>query len=99
MRLILAILGGLYSLFSSYVATAHCCDRVNIFALVGLTEPGCMGLSQYRGSFMASSLLSVAFTVGVTLYGPGARPNFGLVRTTLLTSLSIITCLLLFVIP
>lgn len=39
-RLLLLTASGSISLVTSYVATSHCCERVNVLAAVGLAEPG-----------------------------------------------------------
>ena len=36
---ILAV-GTIVTLLTAYLATSHCCARVNILAIVGLTAPG-----------------------------------------------------------
>jgi hypothetical protein len=36
----LIVLGAFSALLFSYLATANCCERLNVFAMVGLMKPG-----------------------------------------------------------
>ncbi len=40
MRKLLIIGGSLAALASAFVATAHCCERLNFLAAMGLLQPG-----------------------------------------------------------
>ncbi|MEO6594337.1 MAG: hypothetical protein ABIP94_06255 [Planctomycetota bacterium] len=40
MRRALLFSSGSVSLLASYLATSHCCERLNVFAAVGLMKPG-----------------------------------------------------------
>ena len=97
MRKILIFLGGLATLGTASLATSQCCERVNVLAVLGLAEPGCLGLYRYHGLFTVLSLVFLTGTVGFSLYGPGAGRHPGVLRTSGLTLLATFSGLLLFV--
>ena len=39
-RHMIITLGVVATLLTAYLATSHCCERLNIFAVVGITAPG-----------------------------------------------------------
>ena len=84
----------------SYLATSHCCQRLNVFAIVGLMDPGCMGLSSYRNVFMVVSLLSFLSTLALTYYGSGRpKQEIGIIQTAGCSALGIFVGVFLFVLP
>jgi len=98
---LLIFIGSSSALLTSYLATAHCCSRLNVFAMLGLTQPGCMGISQYRHQFMSVSLFCFAATLVMTFYGnpEATKQQIGFWRTAGLSLLGIFVGMHLFVIP
>jgi hypothetical protein len=99
MRKLLTGLSGATALLFSYLSSSDCCERVNVLVRVGLAEPGCLGLSQYRGWFIAGTVLLLGAMVGVGLYGPGARGDRLALPAVGMGVVAAVCGLLLFVLP